>query len=415
MSSRATATANDSTDLRTRLRDVQAAKTQARSERAACDQALAKARSGLAKLNCTPSEITSKPEFKSAEKAREALQAADATLEKLGEAEVGLLQLLGESGGNRGGRDRNGPTLDGHDGWATVANELSLADGRNRVNVPLGDLMRSPAMAAVKVTPSSGLTAPAIEAPFTQSARDERHIWTVFPSGEPVDVEIAAITDYRQKGSRTVTGSVERDPVATTSKAKLGLEVELVSAPLKQFAVVIEKVPAKLFDFIPVFQAFLNNEAAYQVSLALDAHCLAQIAAATPASGLEGATLIEQARNGVAAMRERGANPTVLALNPTDAAALDVQKSTGSAEYIFATRDSGSSSPLFGNTIVEVPDLTAPLLIDRAILGVVYSGMATFLADPFSGLDTNEVRLRVEMEALLHIRDIAGAFLIEDD
>jgi hypothetical protein len=29
--------------------------------------------------------------------------------------------------------------------------------------------------------------------------------------------------------------------------------------------------------------------------------------------------------------------------------------------------------------------------------------MAMFLADPFTGLDTNEVRHRIEMEGLLHI------------
>lgn len=48
------------------------------------------------------------------------------------------------------------------------------------------------------------------------------------------------------------------------------------------------------------------------------------------------------------------------------------------------------------------------------MLGVLYRGRASILVDPYSGMDTNDVRLRVEMEALLHVRDvIAGAYVIE--
>jgi hypothetical protein len=406
-------TATKTPDLRDRLRDINADISQARTEKAACERLHNESKAKLARLTVPPAELTRTPEYKAAERTRDDLAEIDDRIENLQEAQVGLLEMLGgdQRTGRNGPRNVDSPA---DDGFAYVAHELNLAEGRNRVNLPLGDLLRSPAMAAVKVTPSSGISAPTVSAPFMQLARDERHVWMLFPTGERLNPDTAAIQDYRQKGSRTVTGSVPRDPVATTSKAKLGLEVELVNTPLKQFAVVVEKVPSKLFDFIPAFQAFLNSEMAFQISLALDVHCLAQITAATPPSGLEGATLIEQVRNGVAAMRARGAKPSVLALSPTDAAALDVQTSGADDAYIFATRDTGSSSPLFGNAIVEVPNLSAPVLIDPTILGAMYDGTATWLADPFSGLDTNEVRLRCEMEALLHIRDIAGAYVIED-
>ena len=54
------------------------------------------------------------------------------------------------------------------------------------------------------------------------------------------------------------------------------------------------------------------------------------------------------------------------------------------------------------------------MVLDPAMLGVLYRGRASILVDPYSGMDTNDVRLRVEMEALLHVRDvIAGAYVIE--
>jgi hypothetical protein len=402
----------DATNLRERLRDVEAKVTAARTERAAARQARDRDRDAYAKAR---DQSPSNPLYQRALRSVDALAATEARLEELTETHVGILKMLGEPA--QAGHGGNGPRSGdgGTDGFATIARELSLAEGRNRVNLPLGDMLRSPAMAAVTVTPSSGLSQPSMEVPFVQTARDERHIWQAIPPGEPVDIGTAAITDYKQTGSRTVTGSVERDPIATTSKAKLGLAVSLENLPLKQFAVVVNEVPAKLFDFIPIFQQFLVSELSYQISLALDAHVLAEIAAASPPTSKEGSTLIEQCRNAVAAMRKLGAKPSVLALSPADAAALDVQKSgtEGLEQYIFATRDTGSSSPLYGNTIIEVPvGLTAPVLLDPMILGAMYSGMAMVQADPFTGLDTNEVRLRVEAEALCHIRDIQGAHVI---
>ena len=398
--------------LKAKLRDTEEQLAELRTERAELQKVADDAREAYAKSN---EGGDNGPTYRRAIAARDKLHECDGAIDAQRSQQEEILRLIGGGRGNRSRGAKTGRDSAG-DGWATVANELRLGEGRNRVNLPLGDLIGSQAMAALSVSPSSGLTAPAIPAPFMQMARDERHVWMVFPSGESLDPEVAAITDYRQTGSRTVTGSVERDPVATTpEKATLGLQIELVTPPLRQFAVIADEIPSKLFDFIPALQAFLQSEMAYQVHLALDAHCLAQIAAAAPPVGLSGATLIEQCRNGVAAMRKLGAKPTILCLDPDDAAALDVQKdgSESNQHYIFATRDTGSSSPLFGNAIVEAAGLSAPTLLDPAILGAMYTGMATVLADPFTSLDTNEVRLRIEMEGLLHVRDIQGAYVID--
>jgi hypothetical protein len=396
--------------LRERLKAMQAEKSEMRDRRAASRRISEQAKAEVAGLKVPMAKLTSSPQYKAALRAQDDLRALEAELEALDDAERGILAMLSDGQPRSGVNGPQGDATPPSNGWARAAGEFDLRAGRNRADMEAADLMRSP-MASLTVTPSSDLTAPTVSVPFMQQAQDRRFLYPSFVRN-PTDPSVMAISEYRQTGGRTVTGSVERDPIATTEKAKLALKVELETPTLKQFAGVIEEVPMKLFDVVPVLVAFLENELRYQIDLALDAHVLAQIAAATPAEGKTGATLIEQSRHGVAAMRGVGGNPTILALSPTDAADLDTQTSGADAAYIFATRDSGSASPLWGNTIIEVPDITAPMLIDPQLLGAVYGGRGTLLVDPYTGMDTNEVRVRVEIEALFHVRDIAGAYVI---
>jgi hypothetical protein len=349
--------------------------------------------------------------FEAAEKARVELNDKRAEIKALEKRQVAVLESVGTRVARRGmaglGSDWQG---DG-DGWSQIAQELDLAEGRNRVDVPLGDLLDT--FGSITVTPSSGLKAPALMQAFIAKAQDQRHIHEAFPVTQ-LDPTVLAIADYRQTGSRTVTGSVERDPASTESKAKLALSVELETPPLKQQAIVLDDVPVKLIEAIEGFDAFLRNEMVYQLNLALDAHTLAQITAAAPPSGKEGTTLIEQVRNGVKAMRALGGQPRVLALSPDEAAELDTIKTgTGGLEqYVFGAKATGSAAPLWGLAIVEVPGLEVPTLLDPALAAQMYLGLAKMLIDPYSGLDTNTVRLRLEVESLLHIRDVAGVYQI---
>ena len=52
---------------------------------------------------------------------------------------------------------------------------------------------------------------------------------------------------------------------------------------------------------------------------------------------------------------------------------------------MFALRDSGSSSPLFGLRVIETAAVTEPVLIDTAVLELLYVGQAKFEVDPYSG------------------------------
>jgi len=108
-------------------------------------------------------------------------------------------------------------------------------------------------------------------------------------------------------------------------------------------------------------------------------------------------------------MRADGANPSVAVLNPTDAASLDLSADAGG--YVFATRDVGSSSPLWGLRVVERigAGTEAPYLLDVGMLGRFYLGTLRFEVDPFSGFSKNLATLRLEIKSLYHVRNAKGA------
>lgn len=53
-----------------------------------------------------------------------------------------------------------------------------------------------------------------------------------------------------------------------------------------------------------------------------------------------------------------------------------------------------------------------PLLVDTARIGQLYLGTMRVEADPFTGFKKNLTDLRVETNALMHIRDATAAYRI---
>jgi len=94
---------------------------------------------------------------------------------------------------------------------------------------------------------------------------------------------------------------------------------------------------------------------------------------------------------------------------PTDAASLDLQADAGG--YFFPTATSGSSSPLWGLRVVERigAGTEPPYLFDPNMLGVLYIGLMRFDADPYTNCKKNLTTLRIETNALFHVRNANGA------
>jgi len=220
--------------------------------------------------------------------------------------------------------------------------------------------------------------------------------------------ENSAVVDFRQT-ARSTTGTVQRAIDAVTDKAEQAATLTAVTEQLVQWAVVISDIPNQLLQSVESLADFVADEGRYRIGQAIDAHVLAQIVAATPPFGQTGADLIAQIRNGVGSMRAVGANPTLLVVNPTDSATLDLSTSGTSTPYIFPMRDTGAASPLFGLKVIERAGSDPKYLIDPEMLGVLYVGDVKVEADPFSGFKANTTRIRVETHGLFHVRQIEGA------
>jgi len=241
--------------------------------------------------------------------------------------------------------------------------------------------------------------------------RDSRFLYPHLPS-KNIGNE-TAISDFVQS-VRSLTGTTERAIDATSTKANLDLTVVASTEAIKGFAVTINSVPNIVIESNEQLGEFLQSEGQFQVSKALDDHILAQIVASTPAFGNTGSTFIDKVRNAISAMRLLGANPNVLAVNPTDLAALDLFRVGGStttdgAYQIDVAR--GRNTELWGLTVVErVGGGTDPAyVIDTAMLGVLYVGSVRFDADPYSEFKKNLTTLRIELNGLFHIRNAQGA------
>ena len=157
---------------------------------------------------------------------------------------------------------------------------------------------------------------------------------------------------------------------------------------------------------------WLQGEASFQNAVAIDNHVITQINAATPDEGRTGDTLIAQLRYGVAALRDSGYAPTLAALEPLDAAELDL--TTTNAGYVFGLQATGNSSPLFGLQIVEVAaGIIAPLLVDPQALGVLYLGNTKVDID--SGGDKfgkNLSSIRARSSVLYVVRQSQAAYIV---
>lgn len=244
---------------------------------------------------------------------------------------------------------------------------------------------------------------------FVPLAADRRFIFTAMPTTNAQ--EATGVTDFKIT-ARTLTGTVQRDVDAVTDKATLDHTIVHSVEEIPQHAVVIDEVPNQLLESVPALGQLLEQEGRLAVMQSIDDHVYTQLTAAE-SFGSTGTGLIAQIRNAVAAMRTAGMSPNLLIVDPADAVELDLTQDTAGS-YLFDLDSANSSNPLFGLRIVEsVAAVGAdPLLVDTARIGQLYLGTMRVEADPFTGFKKNLTDLRVETNALMHVRDASAAYRI---
>jgi hypothetical protein len=272
------------------------------------------------------------------------------------------------------------------------------------VTIPAEELVETRAQTLPAV--NSWARLPGLTVPLGQDTRFLYPRLLTVPVGEN-----STVLDWKQS-ARTLTGTVQRNLNSVAAKATLDVTVAAVTEDITQFAVVLAAIPNQILESIPAFTDFMNTEGSFQISKAIDTHVLAQIVAAAPLFSNTGTTLVDKIRTQIGTMRASGANPTLLVLNPTDATSLDLLADAGG--YVFATRATGTSSPIYGCDVVErIGGGSDPIyLIDPEMLGRLYVGNMRFDVDPYTGFASNTTSLRVEVNCLFHVRNVQGAYRI---
>jgi hypothetical protein len=277
-----------------------------------------------------------------------------------------------------------------------------------RVVVPADELVGSPVETRAQSLPavSSWARLPGVIVPL---GMDQRFLFPNLPTA-PAG-QASTVLDWKQS-ARTLTGTVNRVLSSVAAKATLDVTVAAVTEDIQQFAVVLAAIPNQILQSIPAFTDYMNSEGQFQIAKALDTHVLSQIVAATPSFSNTGTTLIDKIRTQIGTMRGNGANPTLVVLNPTDSTSLDLLADAGG--YKFPLRDTGTSSPLFGCRVIErIGGGSDPIyLIDPEMLGRLYIGDMSFDADPYTGFASNTTSLRVEVNAIYHVRNVQGAYRV---
>jgi hypothetical protein len=289
------------------------------------------------------------------------------------------------------------------DGWAMVAEAIASKRQRH-FEVPTTALLQkaAPGPRTKDLTSNDLIEGVQRQLPsFSVLGQDARFLYPHLPS-TPVSGELS-VSDFRQTGSRTVNGDVERELTATGEKATLDLEVSFFSEPLKQVAIVVEAIPNALLEGVSSLRTFLQTECQFQLSKAIDAHVVDAITFSDHPFDAEGSGPLTRIRNAVAAHRQFGYNPTIAAVSPATAAELDLTLTGGG--YEFNVQRYGSSSPLFSLGVVEIPGLVDPFLIDPLAIGTLALGTTKVDVDQSSGFTVNTSTLRAEASVLFVLRN----------
>jgi hypothetical protein len=407
--------ATDDAQLKERLRQIEGALGESREELVVLRGAAATSKSAYVK---DPSAAPSSAVFRTAQRDAEAVTECEERISSLTTEQVGVLKMGGWAENRRGRRDQNGPSGDYPAGdWQTAVQQIDLSRGIDRVDVPLTTLVGARPMAAggggLTVTPGAGgLMLPVNEQPFVPLPLDQRGLFAYLP-GEQLDGTEPTIADYKMV-SRSVEGEITRASTADTAKAEALFGIDLATDELLQFSLFLPGVAAKLFDYIEGLGEILSGEMGKLLVQRLNLHIIEQIEAAKPPTGEEGETLLEKLRHAVKEVKGAGGTPSLIALNPDDAADLDLSVTGTDKSLVFPARATGTSSPIWTCNVCEIPDLSKPLVIDPATCAKVFYGGARLKVDEGTELDRNLVRLELSFEAICNVRQIVGGAYVVD-
>jgi hypothetical protein len=296
--------------------------------------------------------------------------------------------------------------------------------------VDVGRVLTSPALAATTVSPASEIGVPAFEVENIQAlGRDERFLLTYLRAQEieQGDMAVQALT---QTGERKITGTIERDPIATSAKATVANTLTVEKPNVKQFALINGGLPDKMFyvaeglgdraalapESGPLLE-WVRDDLTFELRIAADAHAYTNIIAGKPPFLGEAVSFttpkgaLTAIQKAVSAHRALGARPKILAAGPK--VSVELRTLLDKNEQPVPTSALVGTLTTTGEelTVIEVQEEHDPLLVDPMRLGCFYHSLGSLRVNGLGeGFKKNEVEVRLEFDGLFHVRDANGAF-----
>jgi hypothetical protein len=239
---------------------------------------------------------------------------------------------------------------------------------------------------------------------------DQRYAYQSLPS-VGVDPGVTSVSILTQT-ARTLAApaNVIRAIDAVTAKPETTETLTVSVTPLKQLASVVSDIPNVFIENAQV-GSIIENDLKLALTDALD-DLLRQAVAASGFQAPGTDPLLISIRKAMSTVMLSGYAPNTLILRPADAETLDTLRTSGSElMYVFAAGNFAPSE-IFGLKRYISKTVAAPIVMDAAAFGKLYSSpvsLATFEQDAGQ---TNKSRVRIEANAQIGVERQAAAVRI---
>jgi hypothetical protein len=236
---------------------------------------------------------------------------------------------------------------------------------------------------------------------------DQRWLYPVLPTTAVSDATTAV--QYLRQSGRTLAGTaVIRALDATSTKPSVAGTAELVSAQLQQVAAIHPDVP-RIHAAQPIFQTIIEQDLRLSINDGLDEVVRRGVSTAGTAAAVTG-NIVDKIRKAKTVVQAQGYNPTVLAIDPPGAEALDLLKTSGSeAMYVFAP---GQAAPAPWGLQMRVWKQDGTAILDADSFGRLYAAGVELRAFEQDAGATNRQTFRMETNALYTVERLTAALRI---
>jgi hypothetical protein len=290
----------------------------------------------------------------------------------------------------------------GGNGWKAVAK--AFGEGSNKVEVRLADVLG-------KTVTNSATTSEGIEVRTgVQAAQEDQRHFADALNRQNLGAGVLHVGHF-ELGARTVaSGAIQRLPLDTSTKAELAQTLTYESLDVQQFAAKMGSIPAQLFQSVPQLETALQASIGVGLDKALDTYIYQTIDDHSEVLVVSGGSNFQtKLRRAMSDIRKQGGNPNVAFISDSDQETMDnLSAFDTNLPRNYPWNLNLVPSPLLQAGEFAVADSSGMIL---------HLGSASYLKDEYSAMDSNQVRVRVEYDALLEINQpalvvVSGANLV---